>query len=549
MKSRTSSSHRFRKRRRRIRKPPVIFYGVLLLLPAILIAGVAARLLSHEQERLARAHEEAARGTLQAIRDSVDYSVRSACDQVAGLLIALRNADYPAGLSALEERHPLVRNAFVWEPGDGLVLPDPALPMTREQKGFATRYGTLFEGMRQWPGSGDDDAAEPSSLKRSYRRASPPSPAWKSGWIPWFWEDRLYMLGWVEMGDDGRFGAELEMAALLADLLSGLPKEMPDGQILTLVDGGGREMYRTGDIGKGGFESALRIPIGEMLPHWELVLYTPDGTFRRAGTGFAVLTAVLVSILFVVLFASGGLLLREAHRNRIDAEQKTSFVSNVSHELKTPLTTIRMYADLLAEGRVSDPVKKRRYLSTIVGESERLTRLVNNVLDFSRLEQHRKKYQISAFDLCELLEETLQSQRIRLTEAGMDLELGHPGEAVMVETDRDAIQQVVLNVVDNAIKYAASGKRLSVRLSSGTGCHRIAIADAGGGIGEPHRRRIFERFYRIDSSITANHQGCGLGLAIAHRLLVDLGGGLEYEPAEGGGACFVLKLPLKGDAA
>jgi signal transduction histidine kinase len=165
------------------------------------------------------------------------------------------------------------------------------------------------------------------------------------------------------------------------------------------------------------------------------------------------------------------------------------------------------------------------------------------VLDFGRLEQNRKQYQISRFDLREAVEESLQSQRIRLGEAGMELSVELPNAPVPIESDRDAVKQALLNLIDNAVKYAASGKKLHVVLETDSGGYSISVADAGQGISPAHRHRIFERFYRIDDSITAKSQGSGLGLGLSRRLLIDLGGTLEYRPVESGGACFVVTLP------
>jgi len=253
-----------------------------------------------------------------------------------------------------------------------------------------------------------------------------------------------------------------------------------------------------------------------------------------------------VLVLFISLFGSGILLLREAHRNRREAQQKTTFVSNVSHELKTPLTTIRMYADLLGEGRVSEPEKTKRYLQTIAGESRRLTRLVNNVLDFSRLEQNRKKYNRSRFDLRDILEETLQQQRLRIQAAGMELTAALPEEPAPVDSDQDAIRQVLINLIDNAVKYAASGKALHIGMARTDDGYSISVADRGAGIAPRHRSRIFERFYRVDDSLTAESQGCGLGLSIARRMMEDLGGSLFLQPVEGG-ACFTVLIPGECD--
>ncbi len=515
------------------------------MIPAFLIAGIAARLLSHEQERLDGAAETAAHGQLLAVAQQVELAVEVVQDELLRSLQALPPENIGHALQRWEQSNPLVRNVFIWQGANDLLLPDSTLPLTREQREFLQRYNTLFNGSRSWEEANGQEDATPSTSQKLYVRMKGRQPQLRGTWIPWYWENRFGMIGWTQKESGGlRYGVELEMVAMLSEMHSILPADLPDNRLMALVDGAGHRIYQSGGLEvPDELNPALRIPVGRILPHWEMVLYTPDGTFAGDAPGYALLSGLLVGFLFLALFVSSGLLLRDTHRNRLDAQKKTTFVSNVSHELKTPLTTIRMYADLLGEGRVKEPEKAKRYLHTIVGESERLTRLVNNVLDFSRLEQNRKKYRIAPFDLREILEETIQSQRIRIQDANMDLTVALPPAPTPIKTDRDALQQVLLNLIDNAIKYAAEGGTLSIELDAAPNGYFIAITDAGPGIPKKHRRRIFERFYRIDDSITAATQGCGLGLGIARHLLADLDATLEYQSATGGGARFVITLP------
>ncbi len=514
------------------------------MIPAFLIAGIAARLLSHEQERIGGAAEAAAHGRLQAVAAQVELAVEVVQDELLRALKTFPPKNLERTLTDWEQGNPLVRNVFVWRGANDLLLPDSTLPLTREQQEFLQRYNTLFNGSRSWEEANGQEDAPVSISKKLYVRMKTKQPPVRGAWIPWYWENRFGMIGWTQPSPEGpRYGVELEMIAMLSEMRSVLPADLPDNRLMALVDGGGHIIYQSGGLEiPEGLNPALRIPVGRVLPHWEMVLYTPDGSFAGDAPGYALLSGLLVGFLFLALFVSSGLLLRDAHRNRLDARQKTTFVSNVSHELKTPLTTIRMYADLLGEGRVTNPEKAKRYLHTIVGESERLTRLVNNVLDFSRLEQNRKKYRIIPFDLGEALEETFQSQRIRIQDANMALTVSLPPAPTPIKTDRDALQQVLLNLIDNAIKYAVAGGKLSIELAPTPNGYFIAITDDGPGIPKKHRRRIFERFYRIDDSITAT-QGSGLGLGIAQRLLTDLGADIEYQPASSGGANFIITLP------
>jgi signal transduction histidine kinase len=220
-------------------------------------------------------------------------------------------------------------------------------------------------------------------------------------------------------------------------------------------------------------------------------------------------------------------------------------VSNVSHELKTPLTTIRMYAELLGDNRVRDEARQRNYLDTIIIESQRLTRLVNNVLDFSRLEQGHKQYNSEEGDLVPLISRVLETQRPRLEEAGFKLEANLPaGDPIRIYADRDAIEQVLLNLLDNAMKYASSGGWLGLSLQRNGADAILTVSDHGPGVPSAHRRRIFDTFHRVDDSLTASQPGSGLGLSIARRLLRDQGGDLRCEPNQPAGAKFIATIPL-----
>ncbi|MBN2163692.1 MAG: hypothetical protein JXR25_07465 [Pontiellaceae bacterium] len=526
-----------------IRKSPVILYGVLLLLSAAIIAGVAARLLSREQARLDSSVRETEELRLQNRAEQLELAVSAVQDGLMRSLESIPASALRDTLREMERTNPLVRNVFVWRGANDLLLPNDSEPLTKEEQGFLIRYSTLFDGTHGWDEVVQEDEYAAPVSRRLFSRSRGWNPPMHSGWIPWYWENRLGMIGWMER-DGLRYGVELEMAMLLCELQQAMPLDIVDGRMILLLDGSGRRIMQSGSIAEtSGTSAVLSVPVGPALPHWELALHTTDGALGPAAQRYALLSGLLVFILFIVLFSAGGLLLRETVRNRLEAQQKTTFVSNVSHELKTPLTTIRMYAELLGEGRVSDIEKRGRYLKTIASESERLSRLVNNVLDFSRLEQNRKQYRISHFDLCEVVSETVASQRIRIGEAGMELSVVLPNVTAMVKSDRDAVQQVLLNLIDNAVKYAAAGGRLTIELAEASGGFRIAVADAGPGIAKEHRRKIYERFYRIDDSITASSQGSGLGLSLSRRLITDLGGALEYHEAECGGACFVMTVP------
>ncbi len=245
----------------------------------------------------------------------------------------------------------------------------------------------------------------------------------------------------------------------------------------------------------------------------------------------------------MVAIVSGGMLLaRLSLANIKDAQQKTSFVASVSHELKTPLTSIRMYAELLLSKRVKDQKKAQSYLWVIVNESQRLTRLINNVLDFGKLEQGKKTYHPREMDISELLVQIIDAHSIRIKEQGLSIITDIEPDNYIMQTDPDALEQVVLNLLDNAIKYAGTGKFVKFVLHRDKIAVILKICDDGPGIPKAQQGLIFNKFHRVDDSLTASQPGSGLGLSIARQIVQDLNGELSFEPMPENGSCFVVKL-------
>ncbi|WP_414662389.1 sensor histidine kinase [Horticoccus sp. 23ND18S-11] len=384
-------------------------------------------------------------------------------------------------------------------------------------------------------------AAAPAPAQRSRDLASD-----RRGWVPTRVDGRFQLLGWVQPGGAGLVrGVELELAALVSRLGSALPVDLGSGEGYALRDEQGRILHQAGAVPREG-EPTVRVPFAAaLLPGWDVIAYALPGPAGSAGGGDFFWAGVLLVVLFVAaILAGGSLLLRQARRSEEEAAQKTSFVANVSHEFKTPLTTIRLYAELLEQGRVRDPAQGGDYLRTIGRETQRLARLVNNALDFSRLEQGQKKYARVDVDVVAELTRLVETHAPRVADAGLVLQRVLPATPLRVSTDRDALEQIVLNLIDNACKYAAGGGEITVSARARSdGGVEVSVADRGPGVPVAHRERIFDKFHRVDDALTAEKTGAGLGLSIARQLARGLGGDLRYVPRAGSGAEFILELP------
>lgn len=211
------------------------------------------------------------------------------------------------------------------------------------------------------------------------------------------------------------------------------------------------------------------------------------------------------------------------------AERRSNFVSAVSHELKTPLTAIRMHGEMLRDGMVTDDEQRQRYYRILTGEAERLTRLVNNVLELSRLERRDRAVQMVAGDLGPVLDEVVALLGPHAEQKGFTLRLDIEDALPAVRFDRDALVQVLFNLVDNALKYAGGSSRREIVLAarhatrSGQGV-QLRVLDHGPGVERRHLEKIFEPFYRGESELTRRAQGTGIGLALVRGLVERMGG-------------------------
>jgi signal transduction histidine kinase len=230
------------------------------------------------------------------------------------------------------------------------------------------------------------------------------------------------------------------------------------------------------------------------------------------------------------------------------ARLKSDFVSNVSHELRTPLALIRLYAETLELGRITTQEKKHQYYRIIRKESERLTALINNILDFSRIEAGGKEYEFRNTDIAELVRNTLESYRYQIEQQGFAFEESIDSNLPAVPVDREAIARALVNLVNNALKYSTDEKFLGVKLYRENSVVKLEVADHGIGIARRDQSKIFEKFYRAGDPLVHNTKGSGLGLSLVRHITHAHGGEIAVESTPGKGSKFTLSLPLASAA-
>jgi signal transduction histidine kinase len=284
------------------------------------------------------------------------------------------------------------------------------------------------------------------------------------------------------------------------------------------------------------------------LPGHSLVVDVGAGGLDRGRsqarwTRSAVILALLVAILSGIVVIARGVS-REVEIARL----KSDFVSNVSHELRTPLTTIRIMAEMLALGAVPSGEKQAQYHKNIVSEAERLTRLINNVLDFARIEEGRKKFQFGMGDVGDAVFEVERIVGEYARKEGFELSVAVADDLPATAFDRDAIVQALINLVSNAVNYSRDDKRVEVGARTERDSIVLWVQDHGPGIDARDLPHLFEKFYRAGSHLTREVGGTGLGLSIVKHIVEAHGGRVSVQSRLGEGSRFEVELPVQDPA-
>jgi two-component system phosphate regulon sensor histidine kinase PhoR len=239
-------------------------------------------------------------------------------------------------------------------------------------------------------------------------------------------------------------------------------------------------------------------------------------------------------------------ILRNVTDKKMLEEMRSDFVANVSHELRTPLTSIRGFAETLLDGAYEDPATARKFLMIINKEAERLSRLIDEILNLSRIEDEKFVLNYEEFSISDIIQRTAAIVQTRAAEKNLTINIDVPDDLPAVQGDPDMIRQVLLNLVDNAINYTQPGGTVLVRASVEQGELRVDVQDNGIGITPENLSRLFERFYRVDKARSREMGGTGLGLAIVKHIVEVHKGKVQVESKVGRGSTFSFRLPLTG---
>ena len=299
-------------------------------------------------------------------------------------------------------------------------------------------------------------------------------------------------------------------------------------------------------VGAGGFR--VMQALDPWLPGYSVSVVRGAAVLGSARAQQRFVRLGMIAALLIIILTGIAVIARAVSREVEIARLKSDFVSSVSHELRTPLTTIRIMAEMLALGAVPSGEKQAEYHRNIVSEAERLTRLINNVLDFARIEEGRKKFQFGMGDISDAVYEVERITGDYVRKEGFELSTDVDGSLPATAFDRDAIIQALINLMSNAVKYSGKDRRIEMGARSEDDDNQIVlwVQDHGPGIDPKEVPHLFEKFYRGGDHMTREIGGTGLGLSIVQHIVAAHGGGVVVKSKLGEGSRFEIVLPVRG---
>lgn len=282
------------------------------------------------------------------------------------------------------------------------------------------------------------------------------------------------------------------------------------------------------------------------MPSWSLMLYKESTgmitTFLRASQGI-----FIYIFLFIVIVLALGLFftLQIINKELLLSKLKSDFISTVSHEFKSPLTSIRQMSEMLLNERIKTESRKKEYYAVMLEQSERLSHLIDNILDFSKIEEGKKAFRFEKTNVTELIDHVKSVFQNSNSNEGFTVSLSMPESLPELVIDKEAIQQVLYNLLDNANKYSGDSKKIEIMAESTGDSVKISVKDFGIGIEREDRQKIFERFFRGGNELTRSVKGSGIGLTIVKKIIEAHHGTVSLESTPGKGSTFIIHLPFK----
>jgi signal transduction histidine kinase len=288
----------------------------------------------------------------------------------------------------------------------------------------------------------------------------------------------------------------------------------------------------------------LKAPLGKFFPSWDVEIHFKDVDIFETTAGRQEIVYMLAGLLAITVMISAGSLATKAVGKQIRINKlKNDFIATVSHELKTPLASMRVLVDTLLEGSYRDQQQVTDYLQLVSKENERLTGLIDNFLTFSRMERNKQAFVMAETSPAAIARDAAEAVKTKFSKGKCKFEVNIPEGLPDVLADRDAMVTVLVNLLDNAYKYSYDNKQIELRVSPYDGLVCFRVSDKGIGMSRRSARKIFDRFYQTDRSLSRGAEGCGLGLSIAKFIVDAHKGTISIDSKPGEGSTFTVRLP------
>lgn len=521
-----------------------LLLSILVLLPVALLAWGGMRLAALDQQKIEQNIEQLLRQQLVEIDRSIQGQFEVLSDEMTTLTTI---DDYEASrLREIARNDPRVYQAFVIDPDDRIFYPSPVGSLTRIERDFLLKAADLVNDRRLQlsEATSAEKSSSPTKKQSSQlkRFGKAEALAAEGHWYVWYWGPGMHLIHWQRRPNGYIVGVALERSRWIADVIAKLPDTglvLDEGRTFDfrtqIVESGNTDIYKWGAYDPGKSETpTAELRLSTPLSAWQLQMYVPLEILAAGQSGNTSLW-VGISLSTVALICLAIFIARQHGHELQEAQRRVSFVNQVSHELRTPLTNIRMYAELLEKDLSTlelEEEKPLRRLDVILNESQRLTRLIGNVLTFARREKQSLELRPNEININELIRNVVHSFQPTLDqrEIAVHADLQTPDS---VSVDPDVVEQILINLIGNVEKYAAEGKWIQISSRVDGDLVIITVADHGPGIEMKNREKIFTPFWRASNEINKT-AGTGIGLTIVRTLAQLHGGDAVLLPSEVG---------------